>query len=443
MLWRGYDKRPAKLQKPMWINEPPAMNQAHAQSRKKENYRVRRFRQFCYFACAFAISVAALGAERDPGPIRAAPKSLEQATPELIKRLRAEPYAYFRFVNRPWIARVCDLFARDLEELPLVRLHGDAHVEQFAVTQSAWGLDDFDDSARGPAVVDIERFLGSIDLVARQRSWENQRDKLFDRFVEGYKRGLLEPDYLPPSPNIVSRLRAQAPVTRAAFLAWGESKMQPLADASMKAVLAGMAVFARVMRRERLDLAPEYFRVVRAGWVQSGVGSAVTPKIMIRVRGLSDDPADDEILESKKIGDLGGLPCIKTPMDQPTLRIIDGSKQLGRLKYNILAAGPELVVPEVMARGERLQDWWIRSLDPTYHQLSLTDLQSVGDLAAVSYDAGVQLGAGRLQDQTVPLSVYDRKRILSTTARIEKRYRQEASKLVDDLLRGWRELAKQ
>jgi hypothetical protein len=426
----------------MWINEPPAMNQAHASSRKKGNYRVRRFRQFCYFACAFAISVAALGAERDPGPIRAEPKSLEQATPELIKRLRAEPYAYFRFVNRPWIARVCDLFARDLEELPLVRLHGDAHVEQFAVTQSAWGLDDFDDSARGPAVVDIERFLGSIDLVARERSWENQRDKLFDRFVEGYKRGLLEPDYLPPPPNIVSRLRAQAPVTRAAFLAWGESKMQPLADASMKAVLAGMEAFSRVMRRERLDLAPEYFRVVRAGWVQSGVGSAVTPKIMIRVRGPSDDPADDELLESKKIGDLGGLPCIKTPMDQPTLRIIDGSKQLGRLKYNILAAGPELVVPEVMARGERLQDWWIRSLDPSYRQISSTDLQSVGDLAAISYDAGVQLGAGRLQDQTVPLSVYDRKRILSTTARIEKRYRQEASKLVDDLLRGWRELAK-
>ena len=60
------------------------------------------------------------------------------------------------------------------------------------------------------------------------------------------------------------------------------------------------------MLRERPDLAPEYFRVVRAGSIQSGVGSAVTPKIMIRVRGPSDDPADDELLESKKIGDLGG-----------------------------------------------------------------------------------------------------------------------------------------
>ena len=219
--------------------------------------------------------------------------------------------------------------------------------------------------------------------------------------------------------------------------------MQPLTDASMKAVAAAMEVFAQIMLLERPDLGPEYFRLVRAGSIQTGVGSAVTPKIMIRVRGPSDDPADDELLESKKIGDLGGLSCLKTPMVNTTLRIIDGSKQLGRLKHNILAAGPELIVPEVMARGERLQDWWIRSLDPSYSQIRLTDLRSVGDLAAISYDAGVQLGTGRLQDKTVLLSAYDRKRLFAATGKLEKRYRQEASKLVDDLLQGWREFAKQ
>jgi len=194
------------------------------------------------------------------------------------------------------------------------------------------------------------------------------------------------------------------------------------------------------MLRERPDLTPEYFRVVRAGSVKSGVGSAVLPKIMVRVRGPSDDPADDELLESKKIGDLGGLSCLKTPTVQPTLRIIDGSKQLGRLKHNIIAAGPELIIPEVMATGERLQDWWIRSLDPSYREVRLTELQSVRDLAAISYDAGVQLGSGRLQDGTVPLSGYDRQRLSAVIAKLEKRYRQEASKLVDELLLGWREL---
>jgi hypothetical protein len=45
----------------------------------------------------------------------------------------------------------------------MVRLHGDAHIGQFAVTADEWGLGDFDDSTRGPAFVDIVRFLGSID----------------------------------------------------------------------------------------------------------------------------------------------------------------------------------------------------------------------------------------------------------------------------------------
>jgi Uncharacterized protein conserved in bacteria (DUF2252) len=400
-------------------------------------HRFRELRHFCLFA---VISVAVMGTAHAAGPLRADPESLGRAAPELIERLRADPYNYFRFVNRPWIARVCDDLGSDLRDLPVVRLHGDAHVEQFAIAQDAWGLDDFDDSARGPAAIDIVRFLGSIDLVARQRSWEKDHDRLFDRFVEGYKRGLAEPYYLPPPPDVVRRLWTQAPPTRAAFLAWGETRMKPLADVTMKALVAAVEAFARVVLRERPDLTPEYFRVVRAGWFQGGVGSAVSPKIMVRVQGPSDDPTDDELLELKKMEDLLGLHCLKTPTIQPTMRIIDGSKQLGRLKYRILAAGPELVVPEVTARGQRMQDWWIRSLDPSYRQVSLTSLQSVGDLAAISYDSGVQLGAGRLQDQTVLLSGYDRKRLSAAAAKLEKRYRQEASKLVDDLLRGWREL---
>ena len=400
-------------------------------------HRFRELRHFCLFA---VISVAVIGAARDPGPLRADPESLGRAAPELIERLRADPYNYFRFVNRPWITRVCDDLGSDLRDLPVVRLHGDAHVEQFALQQDAWGIDDFDDSARGPAVVDIVRFLGSIDLVARRRSWENDRDTLFDRFVEGYKQGLIDPRYLPPPPDIVGRLRAQAPATRPALLAWGETKMKPLADVTMKALVAAVEAFARVVLLERPELTPEYFRVVRAGWFQGGVGSAVSPKIMVRVQGPSDDPADDELLELKKIGDLSDLSCLKTPAVQPTLRIIDGSKQLGRLKHNIMAAGPELIVPEVMARGQRLQDWWIRSLDPSYREVRLTELQSVRDLAAISYDSGVQLGAGRLQDQTVLLSGYDRKRLSAAAAKLEKRYRREATILVDDLLRGWREL---
>src|SRR5438094_9836153 len=174
------------------------------------------------FTCVLAlISITLMGAARDPGPIRAEPNSLERAMPELIERLRADPYDYFRFVNRSWIARVCDDFSSDLEGLLVVRLHGDAHVEQFALAKDAWGLDDFDDSARGPAVVDIVRFMGSIDLAARQRSWEKEHDRLVDRVAEGYKRGLADPPDHPSPPAIAGLLPAQAAATRAAVTASG------------------------------------------------------------------------------------------------------------------------------------------------------------------------------------------------------------------------------
>src|SRR5262245_31674915 len=107
--------------------------------------------------------------------IRAEPDALPRASPELVVRLRADSFQYFRFINRPWISRVCDVFSKDLQNTPTVRLHGDAHVEQFAITNEAWGLDDFDDSVRGPALVDVVRFLASIDLTARERGWTHDR----------------------------------------------------------------------------------------------------------------------------------------------------------------------------------------------------------------------------------------------------------------------------
>src|SRR5262245_53007496 len=126
------------------------------------------------------ISLLIMEAAAGAGPLRPEPASLDRATPQLIERLRADPYVYFRFVNRSWSARMCDAFAGDLRATPIVRLHGDAHLEQFTLTKDAWGLDDFDDSARGPAAIDIVRFLGSIDLLTRQRSWTKARDPLFD-----------------------------------------------------------------------------------------------------------------------------------------------------------------------------------------------------------------------------------------------------------------------
>ena len=375
-------------------------------------------------------------------PLRAEPESLERASPELIARLRANAFIYFRFVNRVWVTRVCDTFAADLARIPIVRLHGDAHVEQFAFTRDAWGLDDFDDTAQGPAVIDIMRYLGSVDLAARERGWQSDREVLFDRFFDGYRDGLAEPGQLPPMPGIVRRLRDEEPASRAAFLTWAEKQMQPMADETVKAVVEGMSAFDGLVRQERSELAPDYFDVSRVGWLRMGVGSAGDAKILMRVRGVTADPADDELLEAKQLGYLGGLACLEDPPSPPTLRIILGTRQLGRMKHNIIAAGPELVIPELLVRDQELRHWWIRSWDPTYREVRLTDLQSVNDLAELAYDAGVQLGGGSLSDQRDVQSAPVHKRMLESIPGLESRLREQTIAFVDDLLRGWREFAR-
>jgi hypothetical protein len=370
--------------------------------------------------------------------VRPEQDAISLAPREVIDRLRADPIAYFRFVNRPWIARVCDMFADEIRDQPTVRLHGDAHVEQFTVTSQAWGLDDFDDSVKGPALVDIVRFLGSIELIARQRGWIVERDSLFDRFFSGYRKGLTEPEFQPPRPSVVDRLRVGQQPSRSEFLNWGETLMTPMADGPMKAVLSGMDAIARVVYAERPDIPPGYFAVVAAGWLRMGVGSATAPKILIRIQGASTAPDDDELVEAKQVQSLDGLQCLQLPTSsQVAYRVILGVLQLGRLRHEILVAGPALVIPEVAAEGQELRKWWIRSWDPSYRELRIDNLRSPRDLAQIAYDVGVQLGAGSLKELSGLQRKSERQRELASLARIERRIRNKTSQLVAELIAGW------
>src|SRR5512132_2591192 len=105
------------------------------------------------------------------------------------------------------------------------------------------------------------------------------------------------------------------------------------------------------------------------------------------------------LVEAKKVQHLGDLPCLEPPpTSQPALRVITGVRQVGRLKHNILAAGPDFVIPEVEVQGQQLRNWWIRSWDWSYRELRVDGLGSVQELEEVVYDGGVQLGSGALTE---------------------------------------------
>jgi hypothetical protein len=354
-------------------------------------------------------------------PLRPFAGAVAAAPPGLMERLRADPFTYFR----------CEVFA-DVPHPTIVRLHGDAHVEQFALTNDAWGLDDFDDSSRGPAFVDIVRFLGSIDLATRQRNWTSERDALWTRFFEGYRRGLRDPDYRPAEPELVRELRKHAPASRASHLAWGVAQMQPMDEERLKAVAQAMEFLDGLLRRERPELAPRYLAVVRAGWLHLGVGSAAARKVLIRVEGPTADPEDDVLLEAKEVTNLENLSRFDDSATPQAVRVISGALQLGRLKHDILAVGPTMLIPTAADRGEHWLDWWVSSWEPSYREVHLSDLRSSQDLGDIAFDAGVQLGSAKV--------VSVRHEALSAVEQLEGRLRKETGRIVEELLAGWREL---
>jgi Uncharacterized protein conserved in bacteria (DUF2252) len=379
------------------------------------------------------------GAEQSITP---SARVLAEAPRSLLDRLRQDPYSYFRFVNREWTVRVCDMFAADLPSQPIGQLHGDAHLEQYALTKTAWGLDDFDDSARGPALVDVVRFLGSIDLATRQRGWRQEDDRMFDVFFAGYRRGLADQLYEPQEPAIVRRLRADMRHTSPRAYLAAEKAITPMSDASMKGVIAAMSVFSRIVLASRTDLHADYFTIVRAGWFRVGVGSGMTRKVLIRVQGRSNDPEDDELLEAKALDAFEGHGCVVDSETQPGLRILLGNEQIGRIKHNILVAGPDLVIPEVSSEAKNLRDWWIHSWEPSYRELRVSDFHSVDDLAAIVFDSAVQLGAGSVHGFGGPELSIQRVRALQAITAIEPRLRTAARQLALEVLQGWADFRK-
>src|SRR5262249_58605290 len=121
-------------------------------------------------------------------------------------------------------------------------------------------------------------------------------------------------------------------------------------------------------RGDAVALPREYFRVVRAGWLHMGVGSAEELKVLLRIEGPSADPADDELIEAKRLGSLDGLTCLEEPPSPQTARVIIGSHQMGRLKHRIPSPGPDLVIPQLLLVRTSLRDWWTRRREPSYPQ---------------------------------------------------------------------------
>lgn len=371
---------------------------------------------------------AAVTVESGAAPtLYVAPASYDFArNPALLARVTAHPHGYFRFINVRFSQAVCERFRDDIAEMPAVNLHGDAHVEQYATTDSGRGLTDFDDSSTGPNVIDLVRFGVSLTLAAQQRGWDDRTDELLDAFFAGYRSALEDPDRRAPEPAVVARMRAGFAPDRTAVLAAIDREMTPVGFDPVE--MAGpFDRYAAAMLVQEPRLPSTFFLRKRFGRLHAGVGSALDEKYLFRVEGLTPAADDDVVLEAKELRRLDGIDCLDVSRRADPFRIMVVQSRIAYTPYRHVG----------YARW-RDKTFWIHAWEDNYVELDIGEtLRDAGELREVAFDAGVQLGRGHPYRIAAPLELQLRDELAESLDQHEPAIRQAVGQLSRQVVVAW------
>ncbi len=315
-----------------------------------------------------------------------------QGNQRLLDRLRGGPHGYFRFVNVPFSDTLCQRFSEEIEGLPSVNLHGDAHVEQYAVTNFGRGLTDYDDSSSGPALLDLVRFGTSLRLVCQERGWQSHEQPILDEFLRGYVEALDDPDREVEEPEIATQIREGFSRDRAEFLAWVDDIMTELDDDERRRFELAARDYIDAMVESHRSLPRDFFTIKKVGTHPLGIGSALDMKYLVRVEGPTSDPNDDVILEAKEVRDLSGIRCIGHTQNLDPFRVLVGQARIAYRPY------PYLGYAQIEGHT-----FWIHGWADNYKEMDLHEIESPEVLRDIAYDVGLQLGRGHVNQIAAPL----------------------------------------
>lgn len=348
----------------------------------------------------------------------------------LVQSIIVSPFKYLRFTSRGSAKRVCALFGDVLASLPTVNLHGDAHLEQFAVTSTGFGLVDFDDATAGPAVIDLVRFGVSLRIAAAARGWD--ASGAIDDFFAGYRTALHHPNAELEPPEFVERARRQSN-DAGVFLARSEALMAPLSDKDRVEALAAFARYVDLMVASDPARSLEFFELKSMGNLRGGVGSALDHRLLARIEGPTVAPDDDVILEAKELQDMRDVSCVRAELVGGRFRTIVGRARLGNGTDPFLA-----LIPRGPDQSADEPPFWVQSWLPDYRELDAeTDLSSEDEVEQVAFHVGVQLGRGHVLHIATPFDAQLRRAELDMLRDREARIRQAIDQLTAETMRSW------
>jgi hypothetical protein len=326
-------------------------------------------------------------------PLYLAPEDIDfQGNQRLLERLRGSAHGYFRFVNVMFSDQLCARFADDVQGLPSVNLHDDAHIEQYAVTDLGRGLTDYDDSSTGPGFLDLVRFGTSLRLTCEERGWGRDEQSILDEFLRGYREALDDPELEVDEPLLATQIRSAFTRDRTEFLAWADEITTELTADERRRFELATREYVAAMVEQHAELPRGFFTAKMIGTHPLGIGSALDRKYLIRIEGPTADPLDDIVLEAKEVRDLSGIRCIGHTQNLDPFRVLVGQARIAYRPY------PYLGYATIDG-----QTFWLHGWADNYHEMELTEIESPEILRAIAYDVGVQLGRGHVNQIAAPL----------------------------------------
>jgi hypothetical protein len=324
----------------------------------------------------------------DPAPLVVPADAPElAASPLLRSRLSASPHAYFRGIGHRFAAVLCDRFAQQAAAFPTVTLHGDAHLEQYAVTDRGRGLTDFDDSTTGSALIDLVRFATSLELALRDRHFSDDGSAVA-AFVRGYALALDKPGTVAPEPAVARELRRGFAADRRTSLARAESLLTPLPPDKTPppaALERASALLAEAAHRK-----PSFFHIKKVGSLTMGIGSAADERYLLRIEGPSAQQDDDVMLELKEVRRLPELACLRGEPGGTRILVAQAT-----LAYQAFSYVGTLAIESPAG----LRHYWFHAWPDNYAELRIASLSSPQALRDVAFDVGVQLGRGHARQK--------------------------------------------
>jgi Uncharacterized protein conserved in bacteria (DUF2252) len=345
--------------------------------------------------------------------------------PALVRLLRETPHNYFRFVNRQFSRVACGLFDDIRGGLPEVNLHGDVHIEQYAVTSLGRGLTDFDDSARGPYVIDLVRFGVSLELAAREKGWAGEGRRAFDDFLRGYRDALEDPSLDSPPVRVVGRARATFARDHGLALRRADQLMDanPVPASELE---ADFRDYVTEMLMQGPALSAGFFRIKKAGRLEIGIGSALDEKYLLRIEGRTLEEGDDEILEAKLVHPLTDTGCVHTHAGPQ--RVLLGMSLITHEAFPFSG---------LFTREDR--SFWVHGWTDDYVELRIeSSFPQPRDLRDVAYDVGIQLGRAHPKEGPGKGSTRGfRRRLRESTRTNEDRIRTAIEELTEETIAAW------